>query len=89
MDDFGQRGQAVCGTGSVGDDFGRGVVGVEVHAAHVHRSVGRRGGDDDLFSPAFDVSGGFLDGGEDTGRFDHVIGADFAPRDNLQPKQEI
>lgn len=44
----------------------RGVVSVEVDTADVHGGIGRRSGDDDLLGAALQVSGGLVDGGEDT-----------------------
>lgn len=48
VDDLGERGQAVCRTGSVGDHGVFRIVRVQVDAANEHWGIGGRSRDDDL-----------------------------------------
>lgn len=81
VDDLGQGSQAVGGARGVGDNVGAAVVGLLIDTHHVHGSIGRGGGDDDLLGTALQVGRGLLGGGEDTGRLDDVGGTGLAPGD--------
>jgi len=80
VDNLGKGGQAVGGARGVGDDLVLGLVGVQVDSADKHGGVGRGGRDDDLLGTALQVEGGLLDGGEDSGGLDDVLGALLTPR---------
>ena len=83
VDDLGERGQAVGGAGSVRDDVVLGLVGIQVDSADEHGGISRGGRDDDLLGTTLQVEGGLLDGGENTGRFDDVLGTSSTPLDLL------
>ncbi len=79
IDDLGQRGQAVGGARSIGDDRLAGV-GLVVHAVDEHRRIVlRRGRHDDLPGAGIDVLlRGFL-GQEQAGGLDHHVHVHFVP----------
>src|ERR1700676_3461976 len=83
VENFGDRSEAVCGAGSVGDDVVlAGIVGFVVDAENesgIGLVSGR--GNDDFFHGAANVLGGFGTFGEKAGGFDHDIGADTGPID--------
>lgn len=79
VDDLGERGQAVGGARSVGDDIDLAVVGLLVDTHHVHGGVSRRSRDDDLLGTTLDVGLGLFGGGENTGGLDNVLGASLLP----------
>ena len=81
VDDLGERGQAVGGARGVGDDIGLAVVGLLVHAHDVHGGIGRGGRDDDLLGTTLEMGLGLVDGGEDTGGLDDVLGTRLGPGD--------
>jgi len=81
VDDLGERGQAVGGAGSVGNDGVLRVVGIQVDTANEHWGIGRRSGDDDLLGTALQMGRGLFGGGENTSGLDDVISTDGAPRD--------
>ena len=83
VDDLGEGGQAVGGAGGVRDNVVLGLVGIQVDSADEHGGIGRGGRDDDLLGTALQVEGGLLDGGEDTGRLDDVLGLSSTPLDLL------
>ena len=79
VENLGDRGEAVGGAGSVGDDVLAGVCGV-VHTIDEHRSgIFGRSGHDDLLGSGLDVFPGGLVGEEETGGLDHDLGADLIP----------
>lgn len=81
VDDLGEGSKAVGSARSVGDDVGRAVVLVLVDTDDVHGSVGRRSRDDDLLGTALKMGIGLVDGGEDTGGLNDVVGAGLGPLD--------
>lgn len=81
VDDLGKGSKAVGGAGSVRDNLSLGVVRVEVDTANVHGSVSGRSRNDNLLGTTLDVGGSLVDGGEDTGGLDNVVGTSLAPRD--------
>jgi len=79
--DLRERREAVGGAARVGHHVhGRVVLGV-VDPDDEHGSVGRGRRDDDLLRAPLHVHAGLLDRGEDSGRFDDVIGTRGSPRD--------
>ena len=82
VDDLGDRGQAVGGAGSVGNELHVGGVLVEVDAADEHRGVVLRGaGHDDDLGAGVDVSLGLLLGQVNTGALEHVLNTELTPGD--------
>jgi hypothetical protein len=81
VDDLGQRSQTVGGARSVGDDVVLGLVSVQVDSTDEHGSIGRGGRDDDLLGTSLQVGGSLVDGGEDTGGLDNVVGTVLTPGD--------
>jgi len=81
VDDLGERGKAVGGARSVGDNLNVGLVGLLVDTHDVHRSIGRRSRDDNLLGSSLQMCLGLLGGGEDTGGLDDVVGTGLAPWD--------
>jgi len=81
VDNLGQRRQTVGSARSVGDDVVLGLVSVQVYSTDKHGSVGRGGRDDDLLGTSLQVGGSLVDGGEDTGGLDDVVGTVGSPRD--------
>jgi hypothetical protein len=51
------------------------------HQSSSHGGVSRGSRDDDLLGTALEMSAGLVNGGEDTGRLDDVVGASLAPLD--------
>ena len=80
IENLGDRSEAVRRAGSVGNNLHVRRVFVEIDAANEHRSVLRRSGDNDLLGTRLDVGFGLRRFREDTGGFDDVFCADFAPR---------
>lgn len=58
VDDLGERGEAVGGTGGVGDDSVLGVICIKVDTTYKHGCICGRCRDDDLLCTTFQVSGG-------------------------------
>jgi hypothetical protein len=81
VDDLGQGSQTVGGTRSVGDDVVLGLVRVEVDSTDEHGGISRGGRDDDLLGTSLQVGRGLVNGGEDTGRLDDVVGTGSTPLD--------
>lgn len=81
VDDLGKGSETVGGARGVGDDLVLGLVSLEVDTADKHGGVGRRSRDDDLLGTTLEVERGLLNGGEDTGGLDDVVGARLAPWD--------
>lgn len=81
VQDLDQRSQTVGGARSVGDNVHVGLVRVQVDTTDEHGCVGGRSGDDDLLGTTLQVSGSLVDGGEDTGGFDNVVGTSLSPLD--------
>ena len=81
LQNLGNGGQAVGGAGSVGYNVHVGGVFVLVNAHNKHGSVSRRSGDNNLLGTGLQVSGSLFDGGEHTGGFHDIIGADSTPGD--------
>ena len=81
VDDLGQGSETVGGARSVRDDVVLGLVSLEVDSADEHGGVGRGGRDDDLLGTSLQVGRGLVDGGEDTGGLDDVVGTGGTPGD--------
>lgn len=81
VDNLGQWGQTVGGTGGVGQDLDVGGVLVVVDTHDEHWGVGRRSGDDNLLGTGVQVLGGTGDVLEDTGGVDNVVDAGGTPGD--------
>jgi hypothetical protein len=81
VDDLDKGSQAVGGARSVGDNVGSTVVLLVVDTHDEHRGISGRSRDDDLLGTTSKVSLGLVNGGEDTGRLDNVLGASLAPLD--------
>ena len=81
VDDLGKGSKAVGGARGVGDDLSLGIVRVEIDTANIHGSVSRGSRDDDLLGTTLDVGGGLVDGGEDAGGLDNVVGTGLTPGD--------
>ncbi|KNC31455.1 hypothetical protein FF38_07402 [Lucilia cuprina] len=81
VDNLGQGSQAVGGAGGVGDDLHVGGVGIQVDTAYEHGGISRWSRDDDLLGTTLEVSGGLVDGGEDTSGFDNVFSTSAGPVD--------
>ena len=58
MDDLGERGQAVCCAGCVGDDSVLGIVCLQVDTTNEHWGISGRSGDDDLLGATLQMSRG-------------------------------
>ena len=81
VDDLGQRRQTVGSARSVGDDVVLGLVSVQVYSTDEHGSIGRGGRDDDLLGTSLQVGGSLVNGGENTGGLDDVVGTVGSPGD--------
>ena len=81
VDNLGERGKAVGGARSVGDNIHGGLVLLLVDAHDEHGSITGGGGDDDLLGATGHMLGGTLGGGEGTGRLDNVVGTGGGPGD--------
>jgi hypothetical protein len=81
VDNLGKRSQTVGGTRGVGDNLIFRLVSLEVDTTDKHGSISRGGRDDDLLGTTLDMSTGSINGGEDTGGFDNVVGIDLTPSD--------
>ena len=68
MDDLGQRGQAVGGTGGIADNLEGVLIILRVHAHHKHGGISRRGRGDDPLGPTLHMSPSLLYGYEDPSR---------------------
>ena len=80
VQDLGDRGQAVRGAGSVGDEVHVLRVLVEVDAADEHRgSVLGRSGHDDLLGTGSQMAGSLLLSQEQAGGLDNILSAELAP----------
>ncbi len=80
VQDLGDRGQAVRGAGSVGDEVHVLRVLVEVDAADEHRgSVLRRSRHDDLLGTGSQMAGSLLLSQEQAGGLDNILSAELAP----------
>ena len=81
VQNLGNRGEAVGGARSVGDDL-LACVGLVVYAIDEHRSrVLGRSGHDDLLGTSLEVSGSEFFGEEEAGGFDDNVNAQSAPSD--------
>ena len=79
IEDLGDRGKAVGGAGSVGDDVLTSVGGV-VHTIDEHRSgILGRSGHDNFLGSSLDVFASGLVGEEETGGLDDDLSADLIP----------
>ena len=81
IDNLCERGKAVGCAGGIGDDFVVASVALVVDAQNVHWGISGGSRDDDLLCAALQVSLGLINGGEDTGRLDDVVGARVFPWD--------
>ena len=79
---LGKRGQAVGGTGSVGNNVGSGVLSV-IHTHDVHGSISRWGRNDDTLASSLNVRLGLFYGSENSGGFADSVSAGFSPWDFL------
>ncbi|MPN23907.1 hypothetical protein SDC9_171300 [bioreactor metagenome] len=80
IQNLGDRGEAVGGAGSVGDDVHLLGEALVVDAHHEHRSsILARSGHHNLLGAGLKMGFGLVGGKEQTGGFDHIVGADFAP----------
>ena len=81
IENLGNRGKAVGGAGSVGDDL-LASVGLVVHAVHEHRSsVLRRSRHDDLLGTSLEVSRSEFFGEEEASGFNNDVYVKSAPSD--------
>ena len=78
---FGQRSQAVRGTGSVGDNLHVLVVGVVVYTHNEHRRIGAGRRDNNFLCAAVEVSRSLFGGGEHAGGLYDVLSAAGFPID--------
>ena len=80
VNNLGERSQAVCCTGSIGNDIHIAGVFVIVNAHDKHRSVFGRSGDNNFFRTAFKVGSRFIHRGEYAGGLYNILGAAVFPR---------
>ena len=81
MDNLGQAGQIVGGTGGVADYLEGVVILFMVHTHHKHGSIGRRRRDDDLLGATLQVSPSLLHGSKDPSGLHHVLSTSITPLD--------
>jgi hypothetical protein len=81
VDNLGKRGQTVGCARGVGDDLVFRLVSIEVNTTDKHGGISRGSRDDDLLGTTLDMSVGRVEGGEDTGGFNNIVGTNLTPRD--------
>jgi len=81
MDHLGKGSKTVGGAGGVGDNLHVLLISSLVDAHDEHGGVGGGGGDDDLLGATGVMGACLLDGGEDAGGLDDILGAGAGPVD--------